>query len=297
VIFENKAFLLTAGIAAILLLAFAGLGPYTYASETNITVDVNVTSLSELTIVPSAINWTLVTPGQTGGTKNLDIKNTGSVNVTNVYAYVTTLANETFRPYGPTGTASNYSAGGVLVFHNASDTNFYWAGRLEWNWTTSITNIDLSNLDANSRAAQGFFRNASNSYVWALQNGSLGLCNNSGALFAITDVIDTGVAGTRKPDPTTITRDGGDANYGYFHVSRAANFLNGMCVAVNQNCTKIYAYKYDKRAGFTTCTNSNYIVNYNLTPNAIETITADVWVPKGIPLGNLTEAIWDFIGT
>ena len=268
-----------------------------YAGDFNVTVDVNVTALTEITVTPSAINWTQLTPGQAGGTKSLDIKNTGSVNVTNVYAYVTTLSNETFRPYGPTGTASNYSAGGVLVFHNASDTNFYWAGRLEWNWTAAISNIDLSNIDANSRAAQGFFHNASNSYVWALQNGSLGLCNNSGALFAITDALDTGTSATRKPDPTTITRDGGDANYGYFHVSRAANFLNGMCVAVDPSCTKIFTYKYDKRAGFSSCANSAYVTAYNMTPNSIETITADVWIPVGMPAGNLTQAIWSFVAS
>ena len=286
-------------LAALGVLLALGANRYAYATETNVTVDVNITALSELTISPNAINWTLVTPGQAGGTKNLDIKNTGSVNVTNIYAYVTTLTNESVRPYGPTGRASNYSAGGVLVFHNASDTNFYWAGREEWNYTSAVSNLDYSSsgIATGSRPAQGFFRNATNAYVWALGNGSTGLCNNSGAIFAIDDDIDNGIANTRKPDNTGITRDGGDANYGYFHVTRAGSVLNSMCVAVDQNCTRMYVYKYDKRPGFTTCTNSNYIVNYNLTPNAIETITADAWVPKGIPLGNLSEAIWDFIGT
>jgi len=265
------------------------------AAETNATVDVNVSTLSEITVFPNNINWTLITPGQNGGVRLLDIKNTGSVNVTNLYSYVTTLANETVRPYGSSNPA-NYSAGGVLVFKN-STSQYFWAGRLEWNWTAAISNLDLSNIPATSRAAQGYYRNASNSYVWALGNGTSGLCNNSNALFAITDMIDLGTAATRKPDPTSISMDGGDANYGYFSINRGANFLNGMCVAVDQNCTKIFVYKFDRRPGFTTCANSQYIRAANLTPDAIETVTADVWIPKGMPAGNLTQAIWSFVAT
>jgi len=273
------------------------------AAETNATIDVNITVLSEITIMPTAINWTMISPGQTGsavsGVRLLDIHNTGSVNVTNIYSFVTTLQNETTRPYGASE-ARNYSAGGVLVFHNSSSPTFYWTGRVEWNWTGPITNIDLSAIDANSRAAQGFFRNASTSFVWAAGNGSSGLCNNSEALFAIESDNDRGTIESRTPTTNSITRDGGDSEWGYFSIDRDP--LNSMCVAVNRTCNKIYIYKYDKRSttgsDFGSCANSKYIyAGLNLTSDSIETITADVWIPRGTPLGNMTQTVWTFVAS
>jgi hypothetical protein len=292
--------------SALVLLFFAiifALGfQQAYAAETNVTIDVNVTVLSEITVSPASINWTLVSPGQTGsavsGVRLLDIHNTGSVNITNIYAFVTTLQNETTRPYGASE-ARNYSAGGVLVFHNSSSPAFFWAGRIEWNWTGPISNIDLTAIDQNSRSAQGFFRNASTTFVWAVGNGTNG-CNDSDAVFAIDSDADLGTAATRAPTTDSITMDGGDLEWAYFSVNREP--LNGMCVAINRTCDKIYIYKYDKRSvsgsDFGSCGNSRYIyAGLNLTPGAIETITADVWMPRGMPLGNLTKTIWTFVGS
>ena len=271
------------------------------AGTSNVTVDVNITSISEITVSPSAINWTQLTPGTAGGNRLLDIKNTGSVNVTNVYAYISTLTNESSRPYGSSNPAS-YSAGGVLLFHNNSDSAFYWAGRIEWNWTSTINNfVWPSAIDAGSRVSEGFFRNASNSYVWGIGNGTGGFCNDTNTKFAITDVIDDGTTATRSPDDTGIENpDGFGADYSYFSVGRATSFLNGMCVAIDKSCTKIYVYKYDKRTStgtnFNTCLNSQFIIG-NIIPNEIEQITADVWVPTGLPAGDLKQAIWTFVAS
>jgi hypothetical protein len=273
-----------------------------FAANDNVTVDVNVSILSEITVTPPAINWTQITPGTAGGMKNITIKNTGSVNVTNLYAYVDTLQNESSRPYGSSNPAL-YSAGGVLVFKNQTNNAFYWAGRIEWNWTEEISSLDKSLFtNQNNVTAWGFFRNASVSYVWAVAtNKTTGLCNETGdgtaVQLGIEDHVDEGTPETRKPNPGSITASGGDDSYAYFSVNRASNLLSTMCVAVTSSCDKIFIYKYDKRPGFTTCTNSMYIQPHDLTPNAIHRVTADVWIPKGIPAGDLTGALWNFVAT
>jgi hypothetical protein len=307
---SNTKFSSASGIKAILIFAVAALGAILlvsfsspiYADPTsNVTVDVNVSTVGEITVLPSAISWIPVTPGTAGGQRNLTIKNTGSTNVTNIFSYMSTMNNESVRPY-LSSNPSSYSAGGLLVFHNESNSSYAWAGRLEWNWTEDINNYDNSEstiaaAQGNVLVSRGFFRNASTSFVWAVgANSTNGRCNESGAVFAIEDDDDDGTANTRRPNATFITLSGSDTEFGYFTVSRPTNGLHGMCVAVNRTCDKVYAYKYDRRAGFLSCTNSN-VIQGRLAPNEVEMITADIYVPKGIPGGNLTQAIWYFQGT
>ncbi|MCX6815494.1 MAG: hypothetical protein NT120_01410 [Candidatus Aenigmarchaeota archaeon] len=287
--------------AAILLaiFIFGGFSDISYAAESNVTVDVNISILSEITVNPFSINWTQITPGQAGGIRNLTIHNTGSVNVTNVYALITTLDNETTRPY-TSSLAFSYSAGGVLLFHNETDPRFYWAGRIEWNWTESIANFVDPFTSLGGSDAYGFFRNASKSYIWAITNGTNGTCNNTGAQLALTDPADDGTQFTRAPTTGSINRDGGDANFSYFSVNRATNFLYQECVAVDRNCAKIYAYKYDRRTSsiyfnntFDICANAQNIIS-NMVPSQTEKITADVYMPKGMPAGDMKQATWVF---
>jgi hypothetical protein len=125
-------------------------------------------------------------------------------------------------------------------------------------------------------------------------------CNNTAAIFAIEDQVDNGTTTTRTPDATGITRNGGDENFSYFSMSRAGSFMEGSCVALSANCDKIYVYKFDKRTtGFNgnACSNAVYINPYNQAPNDIERLTADVWIPKGLPAGNLKRAVWTFVAT
>ncbi|MEM5879080.1 MAG: hypothetical protein QXU74_01125, partial [Candidatus Aenigmatarchaeota archaeon] len=54
--------------------------------------------------------------------------------------------------------------------------------------------------------------------------------------------------------------------------------------------TKIYIYKYDKRSGFSSCTNSRFLQGSNLPPGDVHTLTLDVYIPYGVPNGNLNTA-------
>ena len=213
-----------------------------FANTDNVTVNVTVAAVTEITVLPHNLTWDAIVPGFTGGFRNVTVQNTGSVNATNLYAYITTLDNETIYPYS-FDQAGLYAAGSVLVFRNESmASNMSWAGRLEWNWTTQIANTDLSAIPPLDRRAEGFLRNTTKQFYWAIGNGTngtltSGACNGTNAKFGFDSDEDNGTSITRTPDVTTgITRDTGDKNWSYFSINRPG-ILQGMCVAVHHNCT------------------------------------------------------------
>lgn len=258
-------------------------------------IRVNVTEFSEITVIPSTLNWTQIPVGHAGseygGFNNTTIKNSGSVNVSNLYLSIDTLIDESSRPYG-TDNATYYAAGGVIVLRNETDTRFYFAGRIEWNWTQDIAFRDWSNVeDADTDVkAWGFFKNTSKEYVWVVgANSTSGRCNDTYSDFAIEDEPDDGTQPTRTPTKTGITYDQGDANYGYFLIGNRLP-LNYSCVAVSQDCKKIYIYKFDKSAGLTVCDEASYLHNGNLAPGNTIVLNLDVWIPQGIPYGDLNTS-------
>src|SRR3989344_4772297 len=149
-------------ITIAVIFVFAAFIPAAFAidppANQTITVDVEVLSTAQIIVVPSSLAWTGLTTGTAGGMKNLTVKNTGSVNVSQLYFFADTLDMELSRPYS-SDNASSYSAGGVVVVKNESDGEFYYfAGRIEWNWTEDIPNKDLTSL--NNPVGWGFFVNA-----------------------------------------------------------------------------------------------------------------------------------------
>jgi hypothetical protein len=275
----------------IILLALAVI-PIGLAAQDTVTVNVTVAPVSEITVVPESLNWTGLAPGTAGIAQYIDVKNSGSNNVTNVFIYASTLNDETTRPYGSSD-PKKYSAAGLIVIKNETDPIPQFVGRVEWNWTDSISGADFSAIT--SLKAWGFYKNTSFEYVWAVGNGTGGFCNSTGAQFAIEDDPDVGTTATRTPTTTGVTLNGGDANFGYFSVSgRAAFGGDNVCVAVAADCTKIFIYKYDKRSAtgenFDSCANSQYLTTRQLAPGDILRLTfVSAYVPKGIPAGDLKQ--------
>jgi hypothetical protein len=257
-------------------------------SNDTVTIDVNVTEAASIVVVPETLNWSNAVTGQAGGIQNLTIKNAGSLNVSQIHAYIDTLTTENARPYG-SSEPTDFSAGGVIVLKNETDSTYLFAGRIEWNWTQDIPNHDWSALTTSDPTSWGYFRNTSSDYVWVVGNGTDGRCNESSAQFALETEVDIGTIGTRTPTLASITRDTGDADWGYFSVGQAP--LNGACVAVSTDCTKIYIYKYDMRGtdpyAFNNCGNAAYVQAVNLTPGYTITLQTDAWIPNGYPAGFL----------
>ena len=274
-------------------LAILSISSIAFAAEDTVTVDVNVATVAQLTVIPEILSWSDINPGTTGTVQSLNIKNTGSVNLTYIYAYVDTLTDEATRPYGYDDPLM-YAAGGVIVFKNETYDKFFFAGRLEWNWTEDVGNDDLSAIT--SPVAWGFFKNTSYEYYWALGNGTDGFCNNTGAQFAIEDDVDNGTVETRTPTTTDIILQTG-TDWGYFSINRASAPLYESCVAAYYDCSKIYIYRYDKRTGFASCGNPNYIQAPNLVPGETHTLTLNVYIPLGIPFGNLNTSTFTVYAT
>ncbi|MFH1473658.1 MAG: hypothetical protein ABIE55_02070 [Candidatus Aenigmatarchaeota archaeon] len=258
------------------------------AANDTVTIDVNVTEAAAIVVIPDTLNWTSVATGQVGGIKNLTVKNAGSINVTQIYAYIDTLVTEIARPYGSSDPL-DFSAGGVITLRNETDTKYYFAGRIEWNWTQDIPNHDWSALTTSDATAWGYFRNTSSDYVWVLGNGTAGRCNETNTQFSVETDVDIGTTGTRTPTNTiSITASSNDPNnWGYG--SMITGPLTGHCVAVTTNCDKIFIYNFDRRSNFTDCANTDYLFAGNLTPGSTFITRVDAWVPNGYPAGFLNQ--------
>jgi len=251
------------------------------------TVYVSVQAVTQISVEPDVLQWTNVPVGSAGGTQSLNVKNIGSKNVSQIHAYVDTLEDEASRPYGSSN-ATDYAAGGVIVFRNETYNKYFFAGRIEWNWTEDISNMIKSGVS--SPVAWGFFKNTSYEYNWLVGNGTDGFCNNTATQFAVEDDVDNGTAATREPSSSGIQCNQADENYTYCRVTRSSAPLYESCVAVYKDCSKIYIYKYDKRGGFGSCGNAAYIQEGNLVPYQTHTIMLDVYMPLGVPSGDLSTA-------
>jgi len=60
------------------------------------TTDINVSieSVGKITLSPNFLNWSNVEPGSVAGTQTIEVSNIGSLNVTDLYAYMDTLTVE-----------------------------------------------------------------------------------------------------------------------------------------------------------------------------------------------------------
>jgi len=264
----------------------------TFGAADNSTLNVTIQDLSEITVSPTILTWSAY-PCKSTQTKLLDIRNTGSLNVSQIYAYVSTLDNETSKPYGK-DLASLYAGTGLIVVRNETDSPMYFAGRLEWNWTGDISNKDLSNMGAActgspGNCSWGFVRNTSYEYMWAVSNGTGGVCNESGTQLGLESDVDNGTAESRTPTTGGIGTVQTVPDYGLFSITRSSHLLTNSCVAVSRDCQKIYIYKYDKRTtpNFNGCTLASYVQGDNLVPYDVHTLTLDVYAPCGLPAGNL----------
>ena len=285
-------------VAALLALPKVTLG---YASD-NSTISVNVGQASEITVLPTSLSWSGVAPGTESSSQTLDIKNTGSENVSQIHAYVTTITNETTRPYG-TDEVSNYAATGVIMISNESNATIYFAGRKEWNWTENVSYMNLVNLGAGAckagyNCSWGFIRNTSYEYLWAASNGTsvdeAPFCNFTDAQLLFENDTDTGAVdgSTRTPDAAGMTANGADLNFSYWSMQRGDHFLSDSCIALHRSCQWIYLYKFDRRSSadnldFDTCSNSRDLQQIALPPRDVHTVTLNVYMPVGIPDGDM----------
>jgi hypothetical protein len=283
-------FLCTLAISATSVLAAS----YTDTS----TIQVGITSTLQIDIYPSTLNWGSLAPGAEGAFKNLTIENTGSVNVTNMYAYMDTLTVESGDPWRNANGqpyAVNFSAGGFLVMKNSTGGpgTYYYVGREVWNetqWIEGMTN------EVTSLKAWGWYRNATagqsdstGRYLWELGNGTAGRCNETGSQFKIETGEDR--PSSRQLDPAEealyVT---GNGQWGIFNMTGNGPLAN-QCIAAYYDCTKLYIYKWDYRSPFSSCDNKWYVQAHELYPGEKKYTTVEVWIPFGLPAGSTSNGV------
>ena len=293
-------------VLLVIFLAFSTT-KFAFAQGGTVNVTVNISRVAQMNILPAWLVWNLTTPGTDGGNKTIDVKNSGSLNLTNLYAWINTNETERFNPLAgdaATGFARNYSSGGFIAMANDTYTlGWNYVGRQEWNITYTPTGASITAMSTTiTNRSVGYFRNITNEYLWQVYNGSNATCNSTNAVLRVSKVADIGETSTR--DMTTATSyDAGTfvegtgigAPWGVFTFSAGA--WKDVCVAAYWDCSKIYIYKYDYRSTGSggvfsgACGKRNYLTTDNLKPGEVRIYNLRAWVPYGIPAGNTTAAV------
>ncbi|MCK5233810.1 MAG: hypothetical protein KAJ91_03245, partial [Candidatus Aenigmarchaeota archaeon] len=71
-------------LIAIALVASPKIDAASDTDEFNITV--NVSALTEVTVLPTSLSWTALSPGANGNIQNVSLRNTGTINLSSFYA-------------------------------------------------------------------------------------------------------------------------------------------------------------------------------------------------------------------
>ncbi len=281
-----------------LIMAFTAAFTSKYAIAVNDTVGVNVTvtSVTSIDIMQTNMTFLNVAPGTGSNDTTIEVRNIGSTNASNMWAFVSTNVTETSNPL-PTGSSSSYSAGGYLVLKNSTATNYSFVGRLEWNLSSAPTSFVVPTAN---NVSYGWFRNTSYFYMWNISSSTA--CNITGLKIHVSAIADEGTAATRNPsiaNGTAYQWGAGTApNSWVVYTFTAGGIWNNYCVAVNFDCIKIYIYKYDAVGAYlpgnSNCASANYLVTNNeneLAPGDSTTFNMQMWVPYGAPAGGARAAL------
>jgi len=280
------------------------------AANDNVTISVNVSESAMIEVSPDIATFNQVLPGviafpgsdSSTSSKSFTITNVGSVNFTQMYVEVDITAGETSNPLG-TGDPSQYYAGGFVVLKNESDVdNWRFVGRQEWNLTEKPEPyIGHENASA---MAWGYFGNNSKQYFWELSNGTVGsgdgeYCNGTGTILRIKEWAVNGTAAaydlyTTAADTITYEIDTNKADWGIFNAETSGPLAN-YCVATDKDCDRLYIYQWKQtNSQFDACTSTWYIFNEGedkFNPDDQFDFNITVWVPKGIPAGDMSSSI------
>jgi hypothetical protein len=266
----------------------------------NLTVDdnesaditVNVSSKVMIDITPASFTWSPVDPGSVGDSNDeangyyaIQIENIGSQNITHVWFNATYPTN---NPFGVGSNAETDAGNYVVLSKNTSSDEFWFINRVEYNTTAEL--VYLKDPDGNmppnaSKYIYGRYRNASNEYFWMIDANSN--CNASGTAIYIGNTSHsktlTGTTDFTSGDKWTGSMSTYE-NYGYDDIDGGP--LNGLCVAVDSTCTRVFFSRWNADAPFHKCTNVNYAwdsaVDGQLVPGDSFAMKIQVYVPFGI---------------
>jgi len=261
--------------------------PGVFASNDTVSINVSITQFTQISVLPDSITFADLLPGGESNYVNVSVKNIGSTNVTAIYVYTSSIADEIISPLG-SGNATAYASTGFILIKNSTLSNHSHAGRLEWNLSSVLQNETLDLDVGTTQFIHGFYRNATyGDYLFKVENGTEGFCNNSGAAMEIINTAENGSAQHRDFSTESTTADNTvDASNVYWGIfSFTSGPLEDHCVAVDSGCTKIFIYKYDQRSNFTGCDIDGSFDTTTLTPSNEVNGTIYASIPQGTPQG------------
>jgi hypothetical protein len=277
-------------ILAITVLSFLSTPSTKAATNDTVLISVNVSLLSEITVTPEALEWLDIVPGTSAAEYSVDIKNTGSVNFTKLWATVNSFATETTNPLGK-GNPLLYGAGSFLLLKNeTTEDNFRFVNRLEWNETEMPTYMVLNPSDA---VSWGYFRNFTNIYLWNFNDSATaGECLNGSQMeFRIKTTPESISSPDRDMTSGTVagTFQANTTEWGAWTFSSGP--LKDYCVYIHKNCEKIMIAQWDYNSTLPPCNSRKYISQEFFMPENVHTVNLTVFIPRGVPYGNTTSNI------
>ncbi|MCD6557889.1 MAG: hypothetical protein J7K31_02540 [Candidatus Aenigmarchaeota archaeon] len=269
-------------------------------SEVNITVTVG--TVTQIDFTPDSLSWSNLNPGEIGSEKDLFIENIGSTNIT--YLWLNTT-HPTSRPFG-SGLTSSYDAGNFVVLKRETNASwaYFYVNRHEWNESSTLP---FASFDSGWK--YGRFRTANFStgsyheFIWTVNPGANGLCNDTDANAAKGDVrIAKTPHNSSSTGTTDFTSTGSD--YTYYNMSNAGgNYTDwGLaevtiegykyCMAIASTCDHAIFYKYNldvpgEEGG---CSYQDLLADGTTKFNPGDTMVLNVRVvvPYGTPHGSIT---------
>ncbi len=183
----------TTTLLAVLALFFLLYQPYQglgLQSNSNLTINVNVTEKTIVDIQPKALSWVGVEPGTensttTSGISTVTIENLGSTNITKVW-FSNSYPHS--RPFG-TADPNAYDPGNFVVITNSSYSTgggtslpYYFINRVEYPEPYhDFVKVPIQ-CETPTYCFKSRFRNASKEYFFIVDNSSTGRCDDTAQL-------------------------------------------------------------------------------------------------------------------
>lgn len=264
-------------------------------------ITVNISHKVMVDITPSSFSWgtggkPLPEPGSVADSSNeeegyfgIQIENVGSANITHVWF------NASYPDTTPFGTGSSDAIDpGNFIFlsKNTSATDYWPINRVEFNTTAELVYIKDpdGNMPPNdNKYIYGRYRNASNEYFWMINNNTN--CTTGGTKIYIGNVSHSKTqTGTTNFNSTTDVESFSltalpDFSFSYTDITDGP--LSGLCVAVTQDCEKVFFSRWNADSPFHLCTNVNYAYDSGvegtpLVPGDSFAMGIKAYIPYGI---------------
>jgi len=292
-------------ILGLLLLSVSVFAIPTANTTEEVTINVNVSTITQIDFTPDTLSWTDLNPGEIGENKDLFVENIGSTNITYLWLNAT---HPSSRPFG-SGLRANYDAANFITIKRESDASwaYFYVNRYEWNETSSLpfASFDSGWKYGRFRTAN-FSDNTYHEFIWTVNPGANGLCNDTDANAAKGDVR---IAKTPHNSSSTGTTDftSSGSDYSYYNISNAGgNYTDwGLvevtvdgyqyCMAIKSSCDEAIFYKYNidvpgEEGG---CAYQDLLADGTTKFNPGDTMVLNtrVVVPYGTPHGTITGTL------